>query len=265
MTGGGVDPHPVGLLEVHEQHADASVAGDVAHRQEHAVAVVARERQRGVVDDPHEAGGAALVRHRRVAAAVDRAEEEERPRRDERLRLVVEGGLHRDRRQRVGDGPAVEPVLERALLLPVERIHVEAPASVSDDAHLRRATGDGARPGSSGAGDDTRSAGRGDWPAPEPTTTTADDEETTMGLLHRKDRPPHPTVPDAREADLDRRRLLDRGRARRQGLQGRRQGRPHPRHLAPRGPSGTRSPRSRRRSSRSATRSRSSGTARRRR
>ena len=60
-----------------------------------------------------------------------------------------------------------------------------------------------------------------------------------------------PQVPDAREADLDRRRLLDRGRGREQGLQGQRQGRAHPRHLGPRGrAAATRSPRSRSASSR---------------
>src|SRR5689334_8417820 len=57
---------PAAPLEVDEQQADLGIAGEVAHREVHPVAVVVRERQRAVVQHPHEAGVAALVGARRA-------------------------------------------------------------------------------------------------------------------------------------------------------------------------------------------------------
>ncbi len=73
----GVGPDPVWAFEVHEQQPDAPVAGDVAHGEEHAVAVVAGEHDGRLVDHANEACGAAFVADGRVAVCVDSAEEEE--------------------------------------------------------------------------------------------------------------------------------------------------------------------------------------------
>ena len=114
---------PMGAFEVHEQQPDPTVTGDVAHGEEHAVAVVAGEHDRGPVDDPYEPGGSSLVGHGRVAVGVDGAEEEERSGLDEGGRLVVDLGLDDDGFEHVGDPAAVELVLQNALLFSVEAAH----------------------------------------------------------------------------------------------------------------------------------------------
>ena len=59
--GRAVHPHAIGLLEVDEQQPDLGIHEHVAEAAEHPVAVVARECQGLVVDDPHEPGLASLV------------------------------------------------------------------------------------------------------------------------------------------------------------------------------------------------------------
>ena len=122
-----MQPQPVGCLEVDEQQPDlgtrAATRIDVAHRQEHPVAVVAREHDRVLVLDVHHAGRPALVRHGRPAVGTDRREEEEVARLDERPPVVVDA-LGDDRHlMGVGQSTGVELVLERSLGRAVEVTH----------------------------------------------------------------------------------------------------------------------------------------------
>ena len=121
--GVGVGPDAVRGVEVDEEQADAAVVGDVPHGEEHPVAVVAREHQRRRVDDPDEAGGAALVGDGRVAVGVDGAEEEEGSGFDEGLRVVVDVRLDGGELEGVGKGSGVEAVLESAVVVVVEGGH----------------------------------------------------------------------------------------------------------------------------------------------
>ena len=63
-------------LEVDEEQPHRSRGGYIAELREHAVSVVARERERAIVDDAQEAGVPALVGSGRAPAAVDRGQEE---------------------------------------------------------------------------------------------------------------------------------------------------------------------------------------------
>ena len=111
---GALHPHAVGLLEVDEQQADLGVHEDVAEAAEHPVAVVARERERAVVDDPDEAGHAALVRAVRPPVGVGGGEEEHGGALDDLAVAVRERVVHRDLFEPVGDPPAVEARLHLA-------------------------------------------------------------------------------------------------------------------------------------------------------
>lgn len=65
-----VHPKPPGRLEVDEEEAHTGLPRDVAHRQEHAVAVVTW--QQVIPVDPHEACRTALVGHGRLARGIHR-------------------------------------------------------------------------------------------------------------------------------------------------------------------------------------------------
>jgi hypothetical protein len=63
-------------LEIDEQHPDLLVADDITHRQEHAVAIVAREHDSLRIHHPDEAGRAPFVRAGGITTMVDRSEKE---------------------------------------------------------------------------------------------------------------------------------------------------------------------------------------------
>ena len=119
--GGAIDPHPVRLGEVDEQHPDAGVHDDVAEAAEHAVAVVARERDRLRVEDRHETRSPALVRAVGPAVLVRRRQEEHRALLHELdvvdRQLRVQGDLL----EPVGDPPTVEAILQRPRAVVVHR------------------------------------------------------------------------------------------------------------------------------------------------
>jgi len=71
-AGRTVDAQPFRRLEVDEEQSDARIHEDVAQALEHAVAVVAREREHVGRDDTDESGAPALVRAVRRAVAVGR-------------------------------------------------------------------------------------------------------------------------------------------------------------------------------------------------
>ena len=92
-------------FEVDEQQSDLGGGGDVAHGEEHAVAVVAGEGDRGRIEDLHEAGRATLVRDRGEAVGSNRREEEEFATGQEFGGIGVEFGLDGDGLERVGERP----------------------------------------------------------------------------------------------------------------------------------------------------------------
>ena len=129
-VGLAVDPHAVLPLEVDEEHPDGRVLQHVAERQVHPVAVVVRERDRALVDHPHETGITALVRDGRLAVGVARGEEEHVARFDERPVRVAERVLDEHVLDAVGQPPGVEPVLQPPVLVAVDR-HGTNPLSAS--------------------------------------------------------------------------------------------------------------------------------------
>ena len=88
--GDAVQPHPLLPLEVDEQQAHLRVRQQVPHREEHAVAVVAGERDRVLVEHLDEARIAALVRALRRPVLVRGREEEHVARLDERAVVGVD-------------------------------------------------------------------------------------------------------------------------------------------------------------------------------
>src|SRR5438132_4969350 len=95
---------------------------DVAERQEHAVAVVDRERNRSLVDDTHESGITALVRTLRVPVAVAGREEEHVTRFDELPGVVVHRVADEQLVDAVRDAPSLKTILPEAVVV-VERAH----------------------------------------------------------------------------------------------------------------------------------------------
>ena len=92
-------------------------------RQVHAVAVVARERERPLVDDADEPGIAALVGALRHAVLVGRREEEHVARLDERAVVGVEPVAIEPLLDPVGEPAGVEPVLQATVPVVVEVGH----------------------------------------------------------------------------------------------------------------------------------------------
>src|SRR5436305_1041816 len=94
----------------------------VPEGQVHAVAVVAGEGDRPLVEHADEAGVAALVRALRTPFLVGRGDEEHVPRLDEGAVVVVD---------RLADEPLVDPVSETTGVEPV----LETPASLVVERH----------------------------------------------------------------------------------------------------------------------------------
>ena len=121
--GNAAHPQTLRAREVDEQDPELRVLEQVPHRQVHPVAVVARERERPLVDHANESRLASFVRALWQPVLVRRREEEHVARLDERAivgveRLAVDALL-----DPVGEPPGVELVLERAVSLVVEIGH----------------------------------------------------------------------------------------------------------------------------------------------
>src|SRR5215208_4491622 len=102
-------------LEVDEQQADVTVDEHVAHREIHAVAVVARERNRPFVEDADEAGLAALVRAVGPPVGVGGSNEDHVAALDERAVVLVDGPARDELLvDAVGEPARVEAVLQAA-------------------------------------------------------------------------------------------------------------------------------------------------------
>ena len=101
-----------------EQQTDAGVDGDVAEAAEHAVAVVAREGQCVLVDDPYEARIPTLVGAVRRSGGIGGGEEEHVAILDEPGELRPER-VPGNRRQPIGQAAGVEPILELPLTVVV--------------------------------------------------------------------------------------------------------------------------------------------------
>ncbi len=118
-----VQPHPLSPLEVDEEQADVRVHEHVPRREVHAVAVVARERDRALVEHAHEAGLAALVRALRAPLLVGRGEEEHVPRLDERAVVLVDQRARRAARRSGRRAASCRTLLEPATTLVVQAAH----------------------------------------------------------------------------------------------------------------------------------------------
>jgi len=121
-----IEAQPPAALERDEQQADLGVDEQVADRQEHAVAVVDRERDRALVQNTHEAGVAALVGAVRSAVLVGGGDEEHVHALDERAVAVADDVGHLDVLEPVGEPARVEAVLQRAASGVVELAHAHS-------------------------------------------------------------------------------------------------------------------------------------------
>ena len=92
----------------------------VAGRQVHAVAVVARKRERALVEHADEAGLAALVRALRPPLGVGGRDEDHVARLDERAVVLVDGLVHDALVDPVGEAARVEAILEPPVAVVVE-------------------------------------------------------------------------------------------------------------------------------------------------
>ena len=108
----------------------------VAEREVHAVAVVARERERVLVDHAHEARVAALVGALRHPVLVGGREEEHVARLDERAVVVVERVAEDALLDPVGEPARVEAVLELSVPLVVDVGHSEMMRYMRPRVHL---------------------------------------------------------------------------------------------------------------------------------
>ena len=113
----------VGRFEIDEQHPDPAARAHVAEREEHPVAVVARERQCGRIDHVHETGVPALIGAGRLPLGIHRSQEEHVPALDERPFGRLDLGVHDRVHEAVGELPGLELVLKRALLVGIEVGH----------------------------------------------------------------------------------------------------------------------------------------------
>ena len=118
--GDAVQAQPLLTQEVDEQQADLRVLQCVPHREIHAVAVVAGERDRVLVEDAHEARAAALVRALGLSVAIGSGEEEHVARLDEGAVVVVDPVVHDSLLDAVGEPARVEAILETAALLVID-------------------------------------------------------------------------------------------------------------------------------------------------
>ena len=156
--GDAVQPQARLAVEVDEEQAHVRVRCDVAEREEHPVPVVARERERGLVENAHEARLAALVGALRIAVGIGRGEEEHVARLDERAILLVDRRVDEPRFDPVGEPAGVVPVLEAAVAVVVDA-HGEMMRRDGGEVHIA-AIGDSITAGS--PWDDDPEIG---WPA----------------------------------------------------------------------------------------------------
>ena len=124
-VGGSIDAVPftrrrLPRFEVDEQHADVRIHARVAERQEHAVAVVVREHERGFVQHAHEARIAALVRTVRPAFVVRGREEEHVAALDELAILRRDARVVRDLFEAIREPFGIELPLQLAMTFFVE-------------------------------------------------------------------------------------------------------------------------------------------------
>src|SRR4029453_6107880 len=89
-----VHPDPLRRFEVDEEHCNLRVVADVAHAEIHAIAVVAWEQKMSRIEEAEQALVAALVRAMRPAPRIDRRQQKEVARADERL--ILFGGMIAD-------------------------------------------------------------------------------------------------------------------------------------------------------------------------
>jgi hypothetical protein len=115
-------------FEIDKQQADLVVADKIAHRIEHAVAIVGGERQRLAIEHAHKTRFAAFVGHRRPALVIDGGEPEHVAALDERLVLRRDLGVEHAVLDVVGQPPHVETILQRAMIWTVKPAH--APPSL---------------------------------------------------------------------------------------------------------------------------------------
>ena len=100
------------------------VGQHVAHREEHPVAVVVREREHVLVEDPHEAGVASLVRALRPPVGIRSGHEEHVHPFDERPVLGPDRGLLDELLlETVGEPARVVAVLQHPRLAVVHGLH----------------------------------------------------------------------------------------------------------------------------------------------
>ena len=156
--GDAVQPHPLLALEVDEQQAHLRVREQVPHREEHAVAVVAGESDRVLVEHLDEARIAALVRALRRPVLVRGREEEHVARLDEGAVVGVDRVPDDALLEPVGEAARVEAVLEAAAVLVIDA-HDEMMRAEGAEVHVA-AIGDSITAGS--PWDDDPSIG---WPA----------------------------------------------------------------------------------------------------
>src|SRR5258705_5445765 len=110
--GSPVDAEALRALEVDEEQADLRVDEEIAEALEHAVAIVARKRQRLRTHHADEAGPPDLVRALRAAFRVGGGEEEHGPRLDEGPVGVAEDAVHDLLDHPIGEPARLEAVLE---------------------------------------------------------------------------------------------------------------------------------------------------------
>jgi len=100
---------------------------DIAHGQEHPVAVVAREHQCRAIDNLNKARVAAFVRDRRLPLVIDGRKEEHVPGFDEAFRFLVKLRLARELLDAIGHVARAEHILQCTMLFTVESAHVCSP------------------------------------------------------------------------------------------------------------------------------------------
>ena len=125
-----------GLVKSMNRIPTCGLRRSVPEREVGAVAVVAREGERVLVDDPHESGLAALVGALRHAVLVGGREEEHVAGLDERAVVVVEAIVAEPLLDPVGEAARVEAVLQLPVPVVVEVGHSEMMRSMAPRVHL---------------------------------------------------------------------------------------------------------------------------------
>ena len=124
--------------EVDEQQADVRIDAHVAEGQVHPVAVEARERERALVEHPHEPGVAALVRALGPARGIRRGQEEHVQALDERTFVLADRRPDRGAADPVDEPARVEAILEmqRSVVIRARLGHGRASSPASSPARV---------------------------------------------------------------------------------------------------------------------------------